>query len=447
MDPGFRKRLLVTQGGLVLVCLLSAVTAILALTLTNRTNGTLRETADDTAAVDSLRIRIGRLIAAGERVLLADDGLVRYREVEGDVERARQQLKARARDSFFVVDADSLDRGAQDIKVAIDHSANAPTADPRASFAAYRAALKPVRDAFDADAKSLVNKLVAHRNESSDRTTRVATRARWALAFTAAMAIAMSLAFAAGVMRALVRQGEKTRDAAAEAMRTVASRRELLAASKDLRGPISFILQAAKKLKEAPSEPLADDVQAAAETLRERIEELLDVSGVEAGTVDLRCERCDAKGLIDVAVRALQLLSAERAIHVRVLVPEPVLAYVDQRRIVQVLTSLIGMAIRSARPGGEVTIAARATQQGARFAISDTGAPMLPEHLMNLFERPVTQVIDPSSMGLYVSRRLVEAHGGRVGAEGNTVWFSLPTEPQLLREPSGTGASLPGVAS
>ncbi len=115
--------------------------------------------------------------------------------------------------------------------------------------------------------------------------------------------------------------------------------------------------------------------------------------------------------------------------------------------MVQVLTSLIGMAIRIARPGGEVTIAARTSHQGARFAISDTGAPMLPEHLMNLFDRPSAPVIDQSSMGLYVSKRLVEAHGGRVGAEGNTVWFSLPTEPQLLREPSPASPSAPGVAT
>ncbi len=115
----------------------------------------------------------------------------------------------------------------------------------------------------------------------------------------------MSLAFAAGVMGALARQGERTRTATDTASRTAASRRELLAASKDLRAPISFILQAAKELKAVPSERLADEVHAAAETLRDRIDELLDVSGVEAGTVDLRCERCDAKGLIDVAVRAL----------------------------------------------------------------------------------------------------------------------------------------------
>ena len=88
--------MLAAQGGFVMVCLLSAVTAIVALSFTNRTNGTLCDTGDDIAAVDTLRLRITKLIAAGERVLLADDGLVRYREAEGDVDRARQQLKARA---------------------------------------------------------------------------------------------------------------------------------------------------------------------------------------------------------------------------------------------------------------------------------------------------------------------------------------------------------------
>ena len=433
MDPGVRRRMIVAQGGLVVVCMLFAVTAIIALSFTNRTNGTLRQTGDDIASVDALRLRLTRLAAA---VLLADDGLVRFGEVEGGVDRARQQLRARARGSYFAIDADALDRDADDLKAAIDHAASALVGDPRASFVAYRVALRPVRDAFDADATSLIHKLVAHRDESFERSTRVATRARWALVFTAAVAILLSLAFAAAVMRALARQRERTRDAADHATRTAASRKELLAASKDLRSPIEFILRASAELRSAPNERLADEVHAAAERLRGLVDDLLDVSGVEAGTVDLRCERCDARTLIDVAIKSVQLLAAERAIRVVVVVPAPILVYVDRRRMDQVLATLIGTAIRSARPGGEVTVTARATQQGARFAISETGAPMLPAQLMSLFDRPSGHVFDQSTMEVHVSKRLVEAHGGRVGIEGTALWFSLPIEPRLLRDPS-----------
>ncbi len=447
MDPGFRRRMFVAQGGLVAVCVLSAVTAIIALSFTNRTNHTLRETSDDIAAVDALRSRLARLAAAGERVLLADDGLVRFRETEGDVDRARQHLRARAHGSYFAIDAETLDRNTDDLEVAIDRAANALSGDPRASFIAYRAALKAVRDAFDADATSLTQKMAAHRDESSYRTTRVATRARWALVLTAAVAILMSLAFAGGVMRALSRQRERNNDAADLATRSATSRRELLAASKDLRSPIELILRASAEMKSAPSELLADEVHAAAERLRGLVDDLLDVSGVEAGTVDLRCERCDARALIEIAVKSLHLLATERAIQVLVVIQAPIVVYVDRRRLIQVLATLIGMAIRNTRPGGEVTVTARGSQHGARFAISDAGVPTLPDQLTSMFDRPSGHVLDQPTMSLYVAKRLVEAHGGRVGSEGNALWFSLPTEPRLLSDPSTRGAPHPSVAS
>jgi len=429
--------MIVAQSALVIGCVLSALIAIMALSFTNRTNDALLQAGDDIAAVDALRLRLTGLAEAGERVLLADDGLVGFRELEGAVDRARQQLRARDQGAYFAAEADALDRNIDDFKIAVDLAASAPTRDPRTAFVAYRHAIKPVHDAFEASATRFVHKLVVHRDESSERTTKVATRARWALVFAAALAIVMNLAFAAGVMRALARQGQRAKSAAEHATRMAASRNELLAASKDLRRPIDLILCASGELKSAPNARLADEIHAAAERLREVVDELLDVSGIEAGTVDLRCERCDATALIEVAVESVQVLAVARAVHVLVVAPIPILVYVDRPRMVQVIATLIGMVIRGARPGGEVTVTVRSSQLGARFAISNAGAPMPREQLMT----------EESTMGLYVSKRLVEAHGGRVGVEENTLWLSLPTEPRLLRDPSSGGTFHAGVAS
>jgi hypothetical protein len=200
--------MIVAQGALVVVCVLSAVTAIIALSFANQSNRALQATGDDIVAVATLRVRLSRLAAAGERVLLTDDGLGGLRQAAGDVDRGRQQLNARAWGAYFAIDADTLDREVDDLELAIDRAANALTSDPRASFVAYRAAVRPVRDAFEADATSLIHKLVAHRDDSTEGAVRLATRARWVLVFTTTVAVLMSLGLAAVAMRALVRRGE-----------------------------------------------------------------------------------------------------------------------------------------------------------------------------------------------------------------------------------------------
>lgn len=437
--------MLAALGALVVVCLLSAATAIIALSFTNRAGGLLQRAGDDVAIVDRLRLALARLAQAGERVLLADDGLLRFRELTGDVERARQQLRARGRDAAFALDAEALDRDAGDLQAAIDRATQAVTSEPRGAFVAYRDAIKSAREVVDADAERLVHQVIARRDDSSERSASIATRARWALVATAALSIIMCIAFAAGAMRVVARQCQRAQTAVAESKRTAVSHDDLLTASKDLRSPIEVILRAAAESMRAPSEQLGQAIYAAAARLRTRVDGLLDMSGINAGTVELRREHCDAAALIEAAVSSVRFLAVERSVRVLVAVPTTIRIHVDRQRIIQVLTTLLGLAVQHALPGGDVAVTARPSPQGARFAISDGSASMPPEGGASSHERSSDHYFDQYTMELHVSKRLVEAHGGRLGVDGDALWLSLPSEPVLLRDPSHR--SLPNKTS
>jgi len=201
--------MLAARVALVAVCMTSAVTAILALSSGDRTSGVLQRAGDDVAAVDALRMALS-LAQAGERVVLADDGLPRFRELTREADQARQQLRARARGTALVSDVDNVDRTAGDLQLAVDRAARAATDDPRAAFVAYRDAIRSARDAVDASTAKLVRKLVALRDDSSQRSARVASRARWTLVAMAGLSVVMSIVFAGGARRAPPRPRQRT---------------------------------------------------------------------------------------------------------------------------------------------------------------------------------------------------------------------------------------------
>jgi signal transduction histidine kinase len=156
------------------------------------------------------------------------------------------------------------------------------------------------------------------------------------------------------------------------------------------------------------------------------------MSGINAGTVELRREHCDAAVLIDAAVSSVRFLAVERSVRVLVAVPTTIFIHVDRPRITQVLTTLLRLAVQHALPGGDVAVTARPSLQGARFAISDGRALMPQEDGPSSRERSSGHYFDQYTMDLHVSKRLVEAHGGRLGVDGDALWLSLPSEPVLL---------------
>ncbi|MGC8880551.1 MAG: sensor histidine kinase, partial [Anaerolineae bacterium] len=145
--------------------------------------------------------------------------------------------------------------------------------------------------------------------------------------------------------------------------------------------------------------------------------------------------------LITRAVRRLRLLAAEKQITLRTQLPdEPVRVVGDADWLEQVLVNLLDNAIKFTPSEGEVSIAAQAMPQEVTVTVRDSGIGILESELERVFDK-FYRVPDQSSgvlrprhgngLGLYIVRRVVEAHGGRIRAEsapgaGSTFTISLP---------------------
>jgi signal transduction histidine kinase len=186
------------------------------------------------------------------------------------------------------------------------------------------------------------------------------------------------------------------------------------------------------------SERQADLLHAAREDcarLQTLVDDLLHLSKIQTGKVEMDRAPLAARELLEAAARAHQVAAQEKSIR---LVAEPtprelrVLA--DAHRAPLVLANLIANAIRHTPEGGRVGVRAEAEGQAVRFEVEDTGEGVPPEYQERIFEKffqvPGAKV-GGSGLGLTIAREIVLAHGGKIGlrsepGRGSTFWFTLP---------------------
>ena len=172
-----------------------------------------------------------------------------------------------------------------------------------------------------------------------------------------------------------------------------------------------------------------------AERLARLVRELLDLSRIESGTRTPRFVRCAAGPLVHDAVEPLRLAVAARGVSLGVdVAPDLPEVEVDRAQIERVVSNLVTNGARATRPGGRVTVTATATGDAVVVDVADTGVGFAAEHLARIFE-PFAQVPGGSAggagLGLSISRRIIEAHGGRLTVQsmpgaGSTFTFTLP---------------------
>jgi signal transduction histidine kinase len=231
-----------------------------------------------------------------------------------------------------------------------------------------------------------------------------------------------------------------------------AAKREFLAAvSHELRTPLNSILGYAQLLLESDlSESQAEDVRlilAGGRQLRELIEDILDLSMIESGELELRFASCDLGELIDqiVDIHRAQIrgptveLVAERRGDIPAVV-------CDRKRIGQVLTNLLSNAIKFTEQGRVSVSVAHDSRRGRiSIAVADTGVGIANDELDAIFEeyRQVgtrKRKLRGTGLGLAIARRIAEAHGGSLDAEsqfgrGSTFTLRLPLEPPREDQP------------
>jgi signal transduction histidine kinase len=219
-------------------------------------------------------------------------------------------------------------------------------------------------------------------------------------------------------------------------------RRDLVAnVSHELKTPISALRAHLENLLDGVERPDAQTLQmmlVQTERLTRLVEQLLELSRLEAGDVPMVRERLPLRPLVDRVLSELEVVRARRAVELHERVPDdlpPV--YADAERVHQVLFNLLDNAVRFTPSGGRVTITASRRNGAVDVAVTDTGPGIAPEHLPRLFERfyrvdsARSRDEGGTGIGLAIARSVVEAHGGRIWAEsepgkGSTFTFQLP---------------------
>lgn len=221
----------------------------------------------------------------------------------------------------------------------------------------------------------------------------------------------------------------------------------LAAVVHDLRNPLSaLVLTTSRPAKEGSDEPSSDAVlrrRMALVTrqvglLRRMLDDLLEVWTTEAGDLQLRRESCDLRAIARASAELFEGTSDKHSIIVAV--PEhPIVVDADAMRLEQVVNNLISNAIKYSPKGCQVQVALRTELRQAVLSVSDRGMGISEAHQKELFIpfRRLASTRDQVpgvGLGLSVSRRFVEAHGGRIEVEsvvgeGSTFRLFLPLHP------------------
>ena len=191
-------------------------------------------------------------------------------------------------------------------------------------------------------------------------------------------------------------------------------------------------------------------IKSNSDRLARLINDLLDLSTIEAGKIDLRPANLPLVTLVKEAAESLRPVAAEKLINLTVMSADPgVIAWADRDKVIQVLMNLIGNALKFTPTRGEVTVAvAKNSAAWMQISVTDTGPGIPAEEVNKVFGRfyqigqAGTQKTQGTGLGLAISKALVEMHGGKIWVEseagkGSTFSFTLPAgQPFQLESPA-----------
>jgi NtrC-family two-component system sensor histidine kinase KinB len=185
------------------------------------------------------------------------------------------------------------------------------------------------------------------------------------------------------------------------------------------------------------------------ERLQGIVDDLLDLSRIQAGHLTLNLQRVPTGLLLEQALGAHRGAAEERGVRLITEVsPEAEEVQVDADRLQLVLSNLVGNGIRHTPTGGEVAVRVAREGERVRFEVKDTGEGIPPEAQARIFEKFYRAPGAPAGgagLGLSIARDIVQAHGGELGVvstpgQGSTFWFTLPQPgPVSSRSQEGQG--------
>jgi PAS domain S-box-containing protein len=212
----------------------------------------------------------------------------------------------------------------------------------------------------------------------------------------------------------------------------------------DLRNPVSAVKMLAAALLRSHEERMTEEgveqlqlIHDAARQMDRLIQDLLDVMRVETGRLAVELEPIAPRALLDGALGTLRPLIENAQLELVEAVPSSLpKVQADPERIGQVVSNLIGNAMKASSPGGTITVATAADGDWVQVSVSDTGYGIPAEQLPHIFDR-FWQAGHSSirsrgaGLGLPIAEGIVKAHGGRMWVKsevgkGSTFHFTLP---------------------
>jgi PAS domain S-box-containing protein len=212
----------------------------------------------------------------------------------------------------------------------------------------------------------------------------------------------------------------------------------------DLRNPVSAVKMLSAALQRSHGERLSSDgaeqlqlIHDAAQQMDRLIQDLLDVTRVETGRLVIERQPLTTLALLEGALATLRPLIEDAGIQLLEDIPSTLpQVEADPERIGQVLSNLVGNAIKATPRGGQITVSASETSDDVRVTVTDTGTGISKEQLPQIFDRfwqaaHSTIRSRGAGLGLPIARGIVQAHGGKLWVEselgsGASFHFTLP---------------------
>jgi PAS domain S-box-containing protein len=237
---------------------------------------------------------------------------------------------------------------------------------------------------------------------------------------------------------------------------------ELRAPMTSIKGSVGLILQGMVGKVDPKIHQYLMVAQRNADRLINLIDDLLDLSKIESGRIELHPSECLIQEIANEAVENLSTYQTDKPVTLEVKVPHHLTAWIDHDRILQVLQNLLSNALKFTE-SGKVTVQARNLKEAVELEVRDTGTGIPPQQLERIFDKftqvdsTLTRKAKGTGLGLAICHAIVEEHGGNISVEsqvgkGSCFRVQLPaktsqSKPMPATDPDHTSQVAPQPAT
>ncbi|MFO8013942.1 MAG: ATP-binding protein [Phycisphaerae bacterium] len=221
----------------------------------------------------------------------------------------------------------------------------------------------------------------------------------------------------------------------------------VMTASHELKTPLQSLGMSIDLLQEGAAEKFTEKERQLLETAREELQrlkalisDLLDLSKIEAGKVEMEVERLPVSALAQKAVGVFKEQAEQQQVDLKAEVPDDLPEVrADANKVTWVLTNLISNALRYVGEGGHITISAEPVGEWVHVSVADDGEGIPPEYQSRIFDKFVQvkgeKSVGGTGLGLAICKEIIRAHKGTIWVdstpgEGSTFTFTLPVASQ-----------------